>query len=329
MRTQACGLILAFQAILTSEATRTRSLLQPDAASKLFHQVAGKWVERAKNALQNSRADAEELSEMRDSCTKVTAAFVAAAKGDRSRAVEYMSNVCQDADDDLCWEFGRRLADQVQGSANQEGVEKFCEAFWQGPLKEKAMGKSIKDPVESGPASPLKALTHHTQSKQPGNGYSSKDSKQEIHLEAEKIAADGVKKHSLKDSHSKLRIAQSTKQNKTVPKALNSKAEKKIVDATATALKAARSAQAGINNTANSVSRNSAVKNRKVGKKPKSLVTSGSAKGTTTTDADFERAVHATEMQALKASAAAASAAKAAAEEAATAATSNSTHLRS
>jgi len=264
MRVQACGLILAFQAILASEAAQTtRSFLQPDAASKLFHQVSGQWVERAKAALKDSKTEAEELSKMRSSCTKVTTAFVLAAKGDRSKAVEYMDNVCNEADDDLCKEFGRRLADQVQSNANQDGLDNFCEAFWHGPLKDKANDKSDE-------LSPLKAKPQRTQAAME-HGHSRKDSKAEVHLEAEKIAAEGAKKRreSVAHPHRRSGNATTTKQGKIVPKPLDKEAEQKIKNATANALEAARFAENQKKKKLEKPKEAKSIKDQKIRKKPK------------------------------------------------------------
>lgn len=248
MRTQACGLILAFRAILTCEAAEERIFLQPDAASRLFHQVASKWVEESKIALKDSKADAEQLSQMQVSCTKVTNAFVAAAKGDRTKAIEYMDGVCNQIDDDLCKEFGKRLADKVEQSTSQDKVDRFCEAFWYGPLKDKAMGKAMASTsIESNSSSPLKALPHHLQSfnKLSEHGYSKKNSKDEIHLEAERIAAEAAVKQSQVHPHnvSKVHVA-AKKLNKTVLK-LNKDAEQKVKSATDAALKAAQASMHG------------------------------------------------------------------------------------
>eukprot|EP00746_Dinoflagellata_sp_MGD_P163394 gnl/MRDRNA2_/MRDRNA2_91399_c0_seq1.p1 gnl/MRDRNA2_/MRDRNA2_91399_c0~~gnl/MRDRNA2_/MRDRNA2_91399_c0_seq1.p1 ORF type:complete len:396 (+),score=118.41 gnl/MRDRNA2_/MRDRNA2_91399_c0_seq1:74-1261(+) len=344
MHLQACSLsFLAVQAFIISEGAHTRSFLQPDAASRLFHQVAGKWIEEANIALKDSTADAEQLGHMKSACIKVANAFVGAANGDETKAVEYMDNVCYKTDDEICKEFGRRIADQVR-SADQSNMDSFCEAFWHGPLKDKAMGKSVA-PVSasSDSSSPLKALPRYTQSatKPSEHGSSKKNSKEEIHEVAAKIAAEAVAKKSPVHQKGKASAAPiaAKKLSKTVPNT-DAEAEKRIKNATGAALKAAQqAAQASFEgknstkvdhkaknakNTKNAKSQVTSTKGidhrkGKGAKKPKALVTSGSTTGTMVTDAALEHAEHAAEVQAQKTAAAAAAAAKAAAEDAATA----------
>jgi len=327
MRFQACGVIVAAQAFIISKGAHTRSFLQPDAASRLFHQVAAKWEEEATIALKDSKADAEQLSHVRTACTKVANAFVAAVNGDRSKAVEYMDNVCYKSDDDICKEFGRRLADQVEASGGNEGdMASFCQAFWYGPLKNKAAGKPINSPADQDSSSPLKALPHYTQSasKLSGRGPSKMNSKEQIHEAATKIAADGVVRKPQTHNHSRVHTAEK-KLAKTVPKK-DKDAENRAMNATAAALKAAQAAfsakkpMKGDTKTKDLKTRAASTKSKKVAaKKPKALVTSGSTTGSMVTDADLENAEHAAELQAQKAATAAAAAAKAAAEDAATA----------
>lgn len=342
MRFQACGLsFLAVQAFIVSEGVHTGSFLQPDAASRLFHQVAGKWVEEANIALKDSTADAEQLSHMQSACVKVANAFVGAANGDESKAIEYMDNVCYKTDDEICKEFGRRIADQVRDNAGQSNMESFCEAFWHGPLKDKAMGKSIRAPVSASTdsSSPLKALPRYTQSatKPSDHGSSKKNSKQEMHEVAAKIAAEAVAKKSPVHLHNKASAAPvaAKKSSKTVLN--NADAEARIKNATSAALKAAQAAVRGKNLTkvgkqaksekaqGKSIGGTKSADRRKGVKKPKALVTSGSTTGTMVTDTDLEHAEHAAEVQAQKTAAATAAAARAAAEDAATASSNTGT----
>jgi hypothetical protein len=337
MRFQACGLtFLATQAFIISEGVHTGSFLQPDAASRLFHQVAGKWEEEAKTALEDSKADAEQLGHMQSACIKVANAFVAAANGDRNKAIEYMDNVCYKTDDSICKEFGRRLADQVQASTDQGNMEKFCEAFWHGPLKDKAMGKSLEAPSSTNQdsSSPLKALPRYSQgASKPSEHGSSKTDGQELHEAAAKIAAEAASKKSSAHHKSKAPVA-AHKHPKNVSKPDGEVAEKRIANATAAALKAAQAKlpQAKFRGE-NSTKENKKAQNvkpagiskttRKAAKKPKALVTSGSTTGTLVADADLEHAERAAELQAQKTAAATAAAARAATEDAAKASVSN------
>lgn len=142
--------------------------MHPRAVSQLLSKVERSWEDQALTALAGTKSDASALSEVQESCQKITKSIVDGASGSKDKVIDYMKDVCNEDEDQhdvsICGEFSKAvesfMSDDEFQNRQELNYEEFCTGFYESTVVAQAKATAAAEKAKAEAAAKADAEKH-------------------------------------------------------------------------------------------------------------------------------------------------------------------------